>query len=142
MRGKKGSRFFGSNARCVISEAPVRRPRFKTEMLFEIRIACEEKGRLPVKDIAVVVRAFADFRTVLGAQTKLILTQGQTVGDLLEILSENHGGLREKLFDSAGGLGEGIDIVVNGRNIGRTGDLTRELQDGDQVFFFPPLSGG
>ncbi len=93
-------------------------------------------------ELTVEVRAFADFRSVLGARTKVVLVQGQTVKDLLEILSERHSGLRQKIFDSEGRLGEGVDIILNGRNIGYTKDLTVKLRDGDEIFFFPPLSGG
>ena len=99
-------------------------------------------GILLVNDISVVVRAFADFRAILGAQTEVMLAQGRTVRDLLEVLSESHNGFREKVFDSEGRLSEGIDIIINGRNVGYTKSLPAELQDGDQVFFFPPLSGG
>jgi len=62
--------------------------------------------------------------------------------DLLEVLSEKHSRFREKVFDSEGRLSEGIDIIINGRNVGHSQNLTAELQAGDQVFFFPPLSGG
>ncbi|HOG17264.1 MAG: ThiS family protein [Syntrophaceae bacterium PtaU1.Bin231] len=93
-------------------------------------------------DITVEVRAFADFRSVLGARTKVVLSEGQTVKDLLEVLFERHDGLREKILDSEGRPGEGVDIILNGRNVGYTKDLTVKLRDGDQIFFFPPLSGG
>jgi sulfur-carrier protein len=93
-------------------------------------------------DINVFVRAFADFRAILGARTEVALAQRRTVRDLLEVLSESHNGFREKVFDSEGRLSEGIDIIINGRNVGHNKNLTTELQDGDQVFFFPPLSGG
>ena len=93
-------------------------------------------------DITVVVRAFADFRVILGAQTEIMLAQGRTIRDLLELLSERHDSFRKKAFDSEGRLSEEIDIIVNGRNVGHTQNLTAELQDGDQVFFFSPLSGG
>jgi MoaD family protein len=99
-------------------------------------------GILLVNDITVVVRAFADFWVILGAQTAVMLAQGRTVRDLLEVLSESHNGFREKVFDSEGRLSEGMDIIINGRNVGHTQNLTAELQDGDQVFFFPHLSGG
>jgi molybdopterin synthase sulfur carrier subunit len=99
-------------------------------------------GILLVNDIIVVVRAFADFRAILGAQTEVMLAQGRTVRDLLEVLSERHNSFRKKVFDSEGRLSEGIDIIINGRNIGHTQNLMAELQDGDQVFFFSPLSGG
>jgi len=44
-----------------------------------------DMGILLVNDITVVVRAFADFRVILGAQTAVILAQGRTVRDLLEV---------------------------------------------------------
>lgn len=95
-----------------------------------------------MNDITVMVRAFADFRTILGAQTEVMLAQGRTVRNLLEVLSESHKGFREKAFDCEGRLSEGIDIIINGRTVGHTRNLTVELQDGDLVSFFPPLSGG
>jgi MoaD family protein len=100
------------------------------------------QSSLLVNDITVVVRAFADFRAILGARTEVMLAQGRTIRDLLDVLSKRHSRFREKAFDSEGRLGEGIDIIVNGRNVGHAKNLTAELQDGDQVFFFPPLSGG
>ncbi|MBN2439321.1 MAG: MoaD family protein [Deltaproteobacteria bacterium] len=95
-----------------------------------------------MNDITVIVRAFADFRAILGAQTEVMLAPGRTIRDLLELLSKEHSSFREKVFDSDGRLSEGIDIIINGRNVGHTQNLTVELQDGDQVFFFRPLSGG
>jgi MoaD family protein len=95
-----------------------------------------------VIEIKIVVRAFADFRAILGARTEIALAQGRTIMDLLEVLSEKHSRFREKVLDSEGRLSEGIDIIVNGRNVGHSKNLTAELQDGDQVFFFPPMSGG
>lgn len=95
-----------------------------------------------MNDITVVVRAFADFRAILGSQTEVTLAQGRSVRDLLGVLSENHNSFREKVFDSEGRISEGIHIIINVRNVGHTQNLTAELQDGDQVFFFSPLSGG
>ena len=95
-----------------------------------------------MSDITVVIRAFADFRVMLGAQTEVMLAQGGTVRDLLEVLSDRYDGLREKVFDSEGRLSEGVEIIINGRNIGNAQNPAIELHDGDQVFLFPSLAGG
>jgi MoaD family protein len=93
-------------------------------------------------DISITVCAFANLRSILGARTNVILSQGQAVRDLLEILSENHRCLREIVFDPEGRLNEGIEILINGRIIEQDKEFTTKLQDGDQVFLFPTLLGG
>ncbi|MBN1547580.1 MAG: MoaD family protein [Syntrophaceae bacterium] len=95
-----------------------------------------------MSDIVVNVRAFAHFRDILGAKKPVVLAQGHSVRDLLEVLSEINTDFREKAFDSQGRLSNEIYIIINGRNVGHTRNLKMELQDGDQVFIFPPLSGG
>ena len=95
-----------------------------------------------MNDITVVIRAFADFRVMLSPQTEVMLAQGGTVRDLLEVLSEKHHGFREQVFDPEGRLSEGVEIIINGRNIGNAQNLAVELHDGDQVFLFPSLAGG
>jgi MoaD family protein len=95
-----------------------------------------------VNDIRVVIRAFANVRATLGAQMEISLAPGRTLGDLLKVLSQGREGFREQAFDSDGNLSEGIDIVINGRNVGNARNLAMELHDGDQVYVFPSLSGG
>ena len=95
-----------------------------------------------MSNIIITVRAFANFRSIWGAQKNVILTQGQTVRDLFEILFEKHSDFRTEVFNFEGQLSENIDIIINGRTIGHTTELTTKLQDGDQVFIFPALSGG
>jgi MoaD family protein len=95
-----------------------------------------------MSNIIITVRAFANFQSIWGAQKNIIITQGQTVRDLLEILFEKHSDFRTEVFNFKGQLSEHIDIIINGRTIGHTTELTTKLQDGDQVFIFPALSGG
>lgn len=95
-----------------------------------------------MNDINVLVRGFADFRSLVGAQTKVELSSGRTLRDLLEILFKNHDGLRKRVFDPEGQLSDGTHIIMNGHNIVNTKDLETKLKDGDQVYFCSALSGG
>lgn len=95
-----------------------------------------------MSDIRVIIRSFANFRAILGAQTEVTLAPGRTLGDLLNDLSDRHEGFREQVFDPEGRLSEGVEIIINGSNIGNAQNLAIELHDGEQVFLFPSLSGG
>lgn len=77
----------------------------------------------------VQIRAFAGVRELLGADVlELDLPAGTTVAALKEHLSARHPDLRKLRFTSA----------VN-RDYA---DATRVLQEGDEVAFIPPISGG
>jgi molybdopterin synthase sulfur carrier subunit len=81
----------------------------------------------------VTVRFFASLREALGAQTTLALDEGATVGtarDALIGLSASHADLLAR--------GRAVRAAVNH-------ELSEEalaLKDGDELAFFPPVTGG
>jgi len=74
---------------------------------------------------------FAGHREALGTASRTFeMPEGATVGELFEALAARHPALR--------GM-EGRTIVAVNRD--RTG-WDQRLQDGDEVAFYPPVSGG
>jgi molybdopterin converting factor subunit 1 len=74
---------------------------------------------------------FAGHREVLGAVSKPFeMPAGSTVKDLFDALASRHPALREM---------EGRTIIAVNRD---QADWDRRLQDGDEVAFYPPVSGG
>ena len=88
------------------------------------------------------IRAFADFRNDLGAETELSVAEGTTVRNLLLRLAEDRRGFAKRIFDPEGELSEDVELLIQGRNVRFLGGLETVLREGDCLFFFPHLSGG
>ena len=89
----------------------------------------------------VTVRAFADYREIIGKDTELVLAEGKTIGDLLAELGDRQPALRREMFAPTGELKEFINIFINGRNIAFLNDMGTPLVDGDTIALFPPVAG-
>jgi molybdopterin synthase sulfur carrier subunit len=79
------------------------------------------------------VRYFASLREVLGAEERVVLDQGGTVGSLRDHLlglSEGHG--------QALARSRAVRCALNQRMCSEDASLT----DGAEVAFFPPVTGG
>ncbi len=90
----------------------------------------------------VTVLAFANFREILGKEREISLLEGATVRDLLEELAAARPAFKDAAFDEAGTLRDYVLLMVNKKRIDPTQDLSRTLQDGDELAIFPPLAGG
>ena len=90
----------------------------------------------------VTIRAFADYRGIIGKDMELVLAEGKTIGDLLAELGDRRPALRQEMFAPTGKLKEFINIFINGRNIAFLDDMATTLVDGDTVALFPPVAGG
>jgi molybdopterin synthase sulfur carrier subunit len=90
----------------------------------------------------ITVRAFADYREIIGKEMELVLPEGKTIGELLADLYDRHPNLRREMCTTTGELKEFINIFINGRNIAFLDDMATALVDGDTVTLFPPVAGG
>lgn len=74
---------------------------------------------------------FAGHREALGASSKSFeMPEGATVKDLFDALAAKHPALKEM---------EGRTIVAVNRD---QADWDQKLREGDEVAFYPPVSGG
>ena len=78
---------------------------------------------------AVTVRFFAIFREATGEESLKLQTQSGTVRDLFAEMSGRYDGLRHEVAAL---------VAVNDEMV----DWDRELCEGDEVLFFPPVAGG
>ena len=71
------------------------------------------------------------------------LTDGDTVKDLLEMLSLHNREFRDVLFDPGTGRpGRYMTIVLNGRLLELAGGLETKLKHGDTILLMAALAGG
>jgi len=89
-----------------------------------------------------MVLAFASFREILGKERELHLKESATVKDLLEELAVARPAFKEAAFDDTGALRDYVLLMVNRKRIDPTQDLSRQLEEGDELAVFPPLAGG
>ncbi len=90
----------------------------------------------------VKVMFFAPFRELFGANEREIELEGASdVQELLNILCDSDE-RREKVFDQFGELRPYVMILKNGRPIQTLDGIRTELEEGDEIAIFPPVSGG
>jgi sulfur-carrier protein len=90
----------------------------------------------------VKVLAFAGFREILGKERKLEIKEAATAKELLEKLALASPRFKEAAFDESGELRDYVLLMVNRKRIDPCQDLSRPLQEGDELAIFPPLAGG
>ena len=90
----------------------------------------------------VKVLAFAGFREILGKERELEIKEAATVKELLEGLAQVSSRFKEAAFDDSGELRDYVLLMVNRKRIDPILDLSRPLQEGDELAIFPPLAGG
>ena len=90
----------------------------------------------------VKVLAFAGFREILGKERELEIKEAATAKELLEELALASPRFKEAAFDESGELRDYVLLMVNRKRIDPGQDLSRPLQEGDELAIFPPLAGG
>ena len=90
----------------------------------------------------VKVLAFAGFREILGKERELPLKESATVKELLAELAVANSRFKEAAFDESGALRDYVLLMINRKRIDSRQDLSRPLQEGDELAIFPPLAGG
>jgi molybdopterin synthase sulfur carrier subunit len=93
-------------------------------------------------NISIQVEFHATIQKVFGEKsTRVTQSSPLTVRRLLDVVctsNERH----EKIFDDSGQLRSDVTIFRNGRNIVFLEGLNTELNNGDKIALFPPVTGG
>lgn len=90
----------------------------------------------------VRLRAFAQFKELIGNDLPVELAEGT---DIMGLFQQRVAGRPEAvaaLFESSGRLKEHVILMVNRKRVShdQAGDIV--LHDGDEVAIFPPVAGG
>lgn len=89
-------------------------------------------------------KLFADLAEVAGGKRIAVdAGPGDTVGEALEALLASRPALEDRLLDESGELEDHINLLRNGSNVfTQESGLDTELDAGDELALFPPVSGG
>jgi molybdopterin synthase sulfur carrier subunit len=88
------------------------------------------------------LRAFAQFKELIGNDLLVELKEGMSVMMLLRQLADNKPDVHEAFFDQSGELKEYVILMVNKKRIPRDHTVEYALHNGDEVAVFPPVAGG
>ena len=94
----------------------------------------------------ITIRGFLTLKNVMDEKSTLDFERDDlTVDDLLHELSDKYGqGFRTMIFDpETQTINRHIRILINGHHYSHLPDkLNTQLNEGDEVFLFPPIAGG
>ncbi len=88
------------------------------------------------------IRAFANFRDILGKDLWVELKDGSTIKDLLDSLCESHPRMKSAIFDESGKVREYVILMKNRKDVDSLEGLGTTLSEGDEVAILPPIAGG
>ena len=94
----------------------------------------------------ITIKGFLTLNEVMNAQSDIdferdVLTVDDVLHELCDIYGED---FRKMIFDpETQTINRHIRILINGRHYSHLPEkLNTRLQDGDEVFLFPPIAGG
>jgi molybdopterin synthase sulfur carrier subunit len=90
----------------------------------------------------VHIKAFANFRDILGKDMDVEIKDCSTIKDLLDDLISSRQRLQSALFDESGQIKEYVILMKNRKNINSLDGLETKLSEGDEVAILPPVAGG
>lgn len=90
--------------------------------------------------MAVTVKIPSQLRPATGGEGELQV-DGETVGDALDAVFEQHEDLRERITED-GTLRRFVNVYVSGEDIRFQNGLETALADGDEVTILPAVAGG
>ena len=91
--------------------------------------------------MAVTIKIPALWRPAAGGAGQVDLPAGN-LADVLNALVERLPSLSTHLFDERGEVRSAINLFVNQEHVRFRGGLSMPLQDGDEVYIVPMISGG
>jgi molybdopterin converting factor small subunit len=71
-----------------------------------------------------------------------VTTPGETVGDVLRALAEDHPGTRGQLFADGGDLNRYVNVYLNDEDVRVLDGLETRVSESDTVVILPAMAGG
>ena len=91
--------------------------------------------------MSVRVRIPTPLKKLTGEQD-ILLANGNTVGEVIQWLTETYPGLKERLRDEKGEVRRFINIYLNDEDIRFIKNLETPVKEGDQISIIPAIAGG
>jgi sulfur-carrier protein len=91
--------------------------------------------------MAVKVLIPTPLRNLTGNQAE-VSAEGNTISELIDSLSKNHNGLRDRLVDENGKIRRFVNIYLNEEDIRFLQGEATALKAGDQISIVPAIAGG
>jgi sulfur-carrier protein len=76
------------------------------------------------------------------AGAKEVEADGQTVGDVLRSLAEQHPATQSQLFSEEGALNRYVNVYLNDEDVRVLNGLDTEVGTGDTLVILPAMAGG
>ena len=90
---------------------------------------------MPLIKIPPVLRSSTDGH-------KEVLAEGQSVGEVLRALAQQHPATEPQLFDDEGALNRYVNVYLNDEDVRVLQGLETEVQEGDTLVILPAMAGG
>jgi molybdopterin converting factor small subunit len=91
--------------------------------------------------MSVTVRVPTTLRTLTGGQAE-VSVDGDTVGEVLGRLDDQHPGFRDRLFDGEGGLRRFVNVFVADDDVRYLQGLDTPVPEGETLSIIPAVAGG
>jgi len=91
--------------------------------------------------MAVTVKLPTQLRAAAGGAAEAS-ADGATVGEVLDALYAQHGGLRERIAGDDDELRRFVNVYLKGEDIRFLDGLATPVSDGDEVTILPAVAGG
>ena len=91
--------------------------------------------------MAVVVRIPTPLRKYTGGRAE-VEADGSSVREVFDSVEAAHRGVREKVFDDAGGIRRFINVFVNGEDVRYLKGPDTSVKPGDELSIVPAIAGG
>jgi len=93
--------------------------------------------------LKIKITFLATFRDVTGTSEITIDTEGDTIGDVIDVLVREYGDrFKDEVLEPDGNLKKHAKIFRNGNFIDRNAPLKNPVKEGDTLAFIPPIVAG
>lgn len=90
----------------------------------------------------IKIKLLRPYSEIVGKKELLIDFNGSTLNDLLNYLVGKYPNLKNELYTKNDELTEYVCIFVNDKPASVLDELETKINEGDEILFFVPLSGG
>jgi molybdopterin synthase sulfur carrier subunit len=92
--------------------------------------------------MAIQVLIPAPMRGLTGNRSKVAISEGATVGEVLTTLTTQYPSVRERIFEPSGRLRRFVNVYLNGEDVRGLAAEATPVKSGDEIGIIPAMAGG